>query len=145
MIYAGTFHRTMDAKKRVTVPSDWLGSDGEVLYMLPQRSGRYINVMPADEFARQEDEVRAKVSPKAWRTIMREIFSAARKIEPDKQGRIVIPEEFCKAAGLSADVTFLGVKNSFEIWDAARRSNAAQEKEDALPAEAQEALEDMGL
>jgi len=143
MIYAGTFHRTMDAKNRVTVPSDWLGAEGEVLYMLPAQSGSYLNVIPADEFARQEEDLKSKVPPDEWRKIMRRIFAPARRIEPDKQGRILIPDDFCKEAGLTANVTFAGVKKSFEIWDAAKWSSGPQ-PETELSEESRKVLEALG-
>src|SRR5262245_55187252 len=123
MIYAGTFHRSMDAKNRVTVPSDWLPEEEDaasVLYVLPAWNKNYLNVMPAAEFARQEEELRSKVPAANWRNVMRDVFGSARKIEPDKQGRILVPEEFCQALGISTNVSFVGVKNSFELWDAAK-------------------------
>jgi MraZ protein len=145
MIYAGTFHRTMDAKNRVTIPSEWLSEDEKVLYILPARNKRYLNVMPEAEFARQEEELRAKVPAGGWRTVMRDVFGSARKIEPDKQGRILVPDEFCKALEISTNVSFVGVKNSYELWDAAKLSNAVATKVTELPEEALKALEDMGL
>jgi MraZ protein len=143
MIYVGTFHRTMDAKNRVTVPSDWLGEEGEVLYMLPSQSGSYLNVMPAAELAQQEEALRATVPAGEWRKIMRKIFAPARRIEPDKQGRILIPDDFCKEVGLRANITFAGVKKSFEIWDAEKWSSGPQ-PETELSEESRKALEALG-
>lgn len=135
----------MDAKHRVTIPSDWLSAEPPVLYVLPARNKHYLNVMPQEEFARQEEELREKVPAANWRNVMRDVFGSARKIEPDKQGRILVPEEFCQALGISADVAFVGVKNSFELWDAAKLSAASAARAAELPAEALKALEDMGL
>ncbi|MGN1135701.1 MAG: division/cell wall cluster transcriptional repressor MraZ, partial [Oscillospiraceae bacterium] len=41
-------------------------------------------------------------------------------VEPDKQGRILIPQQLRDYAGLDHDVTVLGVINRAEIWDSAR-------------------------
>ncbi len=142
-IYVGTFHRSMDAKNRATVPSEWLGEEGEVLYMLPAQNGSYLNVIPAAEFAAQEETLKAKVPDGEWRKIMRKIFAPARRIEPDKQGRILIPDDFCKEVGLSANITFAGVKNSFEVWDAEKWSSGS-EPETELSEESRKALEALG-
>jgi MraZ protein len=133
----------MDAKNRVTVPSEWIGEEGEVLYMLPAQSGSYLNVMPAAEFAQQEETLRASVPAAEWRKIMRKIFAPARRIEPDKQGRILIPDDFCKEAGLSANITFAGVKKSFEVWDATKWSSGPK-PETELSEESRKALEALG-
>ncbi len=42
----------MDAKNRVTVPSEWLGKEGGVFFVLPAKSN--LSVMPAEELSRQE-------------------------------------------------------------------------------------------
>lgn len=47
------------------------------------------------------------------------IFSAC-TVEPDKQGRILIPQNLREYAGLDHDITVLGVINRAEIWDTAK-------------------------
>ncbi len=75
---------------------------------------------------------------------LRRLYSSARQVEPDKQGRILLPDEYCKKAELSGEVAFVGVKNRFEIWNAAKWSIAA-EKEPDVSNEARKALEALGL
>jgi MraZ protein len=144
-IYAGTFHRTMDAKNRVTIPSEWLPEEPGFLYVLPTRSNAYLNVMPHAELSRQEEELREMLpAGRGRREMMRKVFGPARRVEPDKQGRILIPDELCKAVSLSANVTFVGLKNSFEIWDATKWSSAAPQDSD-LSDDCLKALEALGL
>lgn len=137
----------MDAKNRVTIPSDWLPKSGTpgIFYILPAGNGKYLNVMPEAEFARQEDELRAKVPAADWRNVMRNIFGSARKIDPDKQGRILVPDEFCQDLGISANVSFVGVKKSFELWDAAKLAESEKAKLTTLPPETRKLMEEMGL
>jgi MraZ protein len=65
-------------------------------------------------------------------------------VETDKQGRILLPDELCKKVELAGEVAFVGVKNRFEIWSAAKWSSAA-EQESELSEEARRALEALGL
>ena len=47
-------------------------------------------------------------------------FSGAAEVEPDKQGRVLLPAHLREYAGLEKDVTIAGVFNRAEIWDTAR-------------------------
>ena len=38
----------------------------------------------------------------------------------DKQGRIQIPENLVKIAGLKTDIVFVGLKDRIELWDTAK-------------------------
>jgi MraZ protein len=146
-MYVGSFPRTMDAKNRVTIPSEFPIKEGELLYIFPERHSRYLNVMPEVEFARQEDVLKERLESKTkgWRSIIRDIFGSAREVRTDKQGRILIPDEFCKAVGLNPTVTCVAVKNSFEIWDAAKRAEVLAQEKQSLTPEAEEILDDLGL
>ena len=47
-------------------------------------------------------------------------ISGAAEVEPDKQGRILIPQSLREHAGLEKDVTVIGAAVRAEIWDTAR-------------------------
>jgi MraZ protein len=132
----------MDAKNRVTVPSGWVRED-ETFFLVPAANN--LSVMPASELARKEDEVREMlpVGP-ARQMALRKIYSSAREVEPDKQGRILLPDDFCKLAALSGEVVFSGVKSRFEIWNPAKWSSAMGETTDTSE-EVRRAMEAVGL
>ena len=50
------------------------------------------------------------------RSVKRYFFSNAVTVEPDKQGRILLPAELRSYAGLEKDVTIIGNRNHAEIW-----------------------------
>ena len=54
------------------------------------------------------------------RGLQRFFFSGATDVETDKQGRILIPQPLRDHAGLTKDVTFVGVSSRVEIWDTSR-------------------------
>lgn len=54
------------------------------------------------------------------RGLQRFFFSGAVEAEPDRQGRILIPQMLRDYAGLSRDVTFIGASSRAELWDTGR-------------------------
>jgi MraZ protein len=50
------------------------------------------------------------------RRLRRAFFSEAAKVEPDNQGRVVIPEALRTAFGLTESVLILGVQDRLELW-----------------------------
>ena len=68
------------------------------------------------------------------RGLQRFFFSGATDVETDKQGRILIPQPLRDHAGLTKDVTFVGVSSRVEIWDTSRWNQVNGElTEEALP------------
>lgn len=67
------------------------------------------------------------------------IFASAYEIEPDDQGRIVVPERLIAYAALGEDVYFLGVRDRVEIWN----KDTWDEKEKVIAKEAARYIEDL--
>lgn len=131
VLYSGTFERSMDAKKRVSVPASWLsGKEEEEFHVSPHPSRQYLMVMPPEEFDRVEQLIQASgLSAAEKRVAIRQFYGEAHKVAADKQGRILLPEAHCERAGLNGDVVFVGGRSRFEIWGRARYA------ENATPAE----------
>jgi len=51
------------------------------------------------------------------REIERFILGSAFELDPDEQGRVVLPEILTKYANLDKDITFLGLSDRVEIWN----------------------------
>ena len=47
-------------------------------------------------------------------------FSGAYEMEPDSQGRVLIPDYLREFAGIKKDVVIIGVSDRVEIWDRGR-------------------------
>ena len=128
MLYSGTYERSLDAKKRVAVPSDWVSGEGEVFFVIPHPREGYLMVMPHREFDRWEQKIQESgATPGEKRQAIRDFYGTARTVTADKQGRILLPDAHCTAAALKSEVVFVGSKSRFEIW-------AKDRFESALPA-----------
>jgi MraZ protein len=123
MLLTGTFARSLDEKLRVAIPKrlrDALGSDVAALYVTPGNDGS-LSIYTEEELSRLADRL-AGSSPaqEEVRAFSRLFYAQAERAELDSQGRIRIPPELARAAGLERDVVLLGVQNHMELWDKAR-------------------------
>ena len=112
----GKFNHGLDAKGRMTVPSQLRKELGEVCYIV-RGPKAYLNVYSAagwESFcARFEGQTQSKSGD-----LLRFLFANAATCEIDGQGRILIPAELREYAGIEKNVTIVGVPGRVEIWDA---------------------------
>lgn len=111
----GEYQHNIDLKGRVIVPSKFREDLGACFYVTKGLDG-CLFVLSEDEWHRLEDKVKAMPISKS-RGLQRFFFSGACQVEPDKQGRILIPQQLRDHAGLKKDVAFIGTSSRAEIWD----------------------------
>lgn len=75
---------------------------------------------------------------------VRNITGNAEPIEPDKQGRFVLPPQWVSAMGLKEEVAFFGAHTRIEIWPANLRRELERE-EQAKNAETAQKISDLML
>ncbi len=120
MAFLGTFDHTLDAKKRLTIPSTFRAAmaDGVVLARGPERC---IEVWPAAEYERQHRvalEGLNPLSPKA-RELKRRLFAGAFATELDSAHRVMVPTKLAEHAGVDREVAVIGADERLEVWDRA--------------------------
>ena len=70
------------------------------------------------EWQRIRDEVMALPSlNSSHRSLQRRLVGSATAVEPDGNGRILLPHSLREVAGLEKRVVLLGLGNRFEIWN----------------------------
>lgn len=128
-IYSGAYKRSMDAKNRVTIPSDWLEGEDTRFFVIPSAKAEYLVVMPPAEFDKIEGQFQASGrTPSEKRAAIRQFYSDAHSLTTDKQGRVLLPDEHCKRTGLNGEVMIVGSRSRFEIWSAAQWARATGEQ-----------------
>ena len=128
--FAGEFRHSIDHKNRVTVPSRWRRNEGEDFIILPEPHRQYLLVMSEEEFARMSHEAEANttISARDRRIFLRQLHSRAEHGVSDRQGRLVLPEDFCKELGLKGEVALVGGRGRFEIWNLQKWERAHEEE-----------------
>lgn len=111
----GEYRHNTDAKGRVIVPAKFREDLGECFYITKGLDG-CLFVFPPDEWAKLQEKIGSMPVSKT-RGLQRFFFSGAAEVQPDKQGRVLIPQILRDYAKLKKDVTFIGASSRAEIWD----------------------------
>ena len=112
----GEYQHTLDTKGRVNFPVKIRECLGE-RFIVTRGMDNCLFVYSGDEWRGLEDKLRALPMSKS-RDIQRFFFASAVEVEPDKQGRILIPQNLRDYAQLDKDVIIIGVSERAEIWNA---------------------------
>lgn len=122
LIFTGDFRHGIDRKNRVTIPSAWRAEEGSDVFVRVHRSGTHVVAMPREQLDKQVAKIEANTDIPAGvqQQLIRQLSAGAQKCNVDKQGRMVLPPEFCKKVGLEDEVMLVGAYGQFEIWNVAR-------------------------
>jgi MraZ protein len=113
----GEHDHSLDEKNRLTLPSKLRGpfEDGVVVtrgldgcleaYPRPAWEGVAARIQGLDSLSADS------------RLLKRSVFAGATQVELDRQGRLVVPARLLERAGITREVTVIGVHDHLEIWD----------------------------
>lgn len=137
--YSGTFPRSLDAKKRVAIPSAWVSGEGEEFQVVPHPTERFLIIMREEALAEWEQKFQESgLTMQEKRRAIRAFYASARAVATDKQGRILLPESHCEWAQLDGDVVFIGSPKRMEIWSVKNFQANEPANRSALQAAAEE-------
>ncbi len=117
-VLIGQFEHTIDAKGRINFPAKFREDIGD-RFILTKGLDNCIAVYSLEEWGRWEERFKSLPDSKS-RQLKRFFFASATDVEPDKQGRIVLPSVLRDYAGLEKEVVVIGASDRAEIWDARR-------------------------
>ncbi len=113
----GTSYHTLDSQRRITVPKGMRGSLGNTpvltrgldggVFLFPEAFwNKLVNNLEHQPFTKQKA-----------RNFLRLFSNDAYVVEPDKVGRITVPDTLAQSYGLNKDVVVVGSLQYVEIWD----------------------------
>lgn len=135
----GEYQHNIDAKGRVAVPARFRDDLGALFY-ITKGLDNCLFVLPQDEWDRLVEKIKTLPISKA-RGLQRFFFSGAAEAIPDKQGRILIPQQLREHAQLDKEITFIGTSSRVEIWNSSKWSDFNAELTQESIAEAMDMLD----
>ena len=131
-MFLGTYEPKLDDKGRVILPARFR-EDMEGGIVLTRGQEHCIYAFPAQEFEQMTVELRrAPLSSKQARDYIRVLLSGAYKEVPYKQGRITLPPDLRKYAGLDRELTVIGAGSRAEIWNSQAWNDYLSVQEDVF-------------
>ena len=137
-MFLGTSDHSLDAKGRVILPTKFREELGDSFY-LTRGFERCVQVLSVGEFDRLREQIRLLPADKAL-SLQYLLISPAVLVSPNSQGRVSIPQKLREDAGLSGDVTVVGMDTRIEIWDKAVFDAFMEQQKQASVKEALELL-----
>ena len=135
----GEYQHNIDVKNRVIVPAKFREDLGKCFYITKGLDG-CLFVLSSEGWEQLQAKIAAMPISKS-RSLQRFFFAGAAEVEPDKQGRILIPQNLREYAGLEKDVTFIGTSARAEIWSTEKWNQINGELTQETIAEAMDELD----
>jgi len=112
----GTYFHTLDEKGRMAVPFKLRADLGDPFYITSLTDDCLV-AYPEEEwkkFSAKLDSI--PQSDKVAQYLVHKVYSGATKCEPDKQGRVLLPQLLRENAEIDKDTVIVGLSNRVEIW-----------------------------
>ena len=125
----GRHDYSLDPKNRLAVPPKYREAlaqeKGRSFYLTSGMEGCLYLFLPSQWEKLLEGDLKMFSLPdkEQERAFKRKFFSEAIEVEPDAQGRILVPQYLKEHAGLRFDVLVQGAGTRAEIWDSKRWSD----------------------
>jgi len=117
-MFIGEYQHSIDPKKRLALPSKFRGELGTRV-VVTRGLDRSLSVYPMKVWEELAGKLGSlPIGETGTRSFTRLMLAGATDCELDAQGRVLIPEYLKTGAGLSKEVTVVGLYNRLEIWDA---------------------------
>ncbi len=116
-MFYGQSEHNIDSKGRLFIPNKFKGmlSDGLTLSF---GVDKVLNIMTAADWEEYEKETTERLQITRDRDSLRRLFGFSTKTSMDAQGRISIPDNYLKYAGITDKAVMVGCGRKIEIWSA---------------------------
>lgn len=120
--YNSLYQHGVDEKRRVQIPAKWRPAKPEVEFTLilwpKAKEGPCLRVLPPKEMAELMRDIDAMPNGDPNKVVLKRfIGSESIQVTVDKSGRICLPEEMARAAGIKDQAILVGLLDRFEIWN----------------------------
>jgi MraZ protein len=129
-MFLGRFGHNLDAKGRLAIPAKFRGELAEGV-VVTRGIDRCLSVYPLAAWQTLAEKVSAlSISDPDARQFKRMVFAEAVDETLDTQGRIVLPPELRRYAGIDREAVVVGMNTYVEIWEPGRWESLSAAVED---------------
>jgi MraZ protein len=123
--YNSRFRHGVDDKRRVQIPAKWRPQKAAVeltLILWPREGvGACVRVLPPSQMAKLMQSIDEMPNSDPKKVVLKRIIgSDSAQASVDKAGRICLPDEMARGAGIKNDAVLVGLLDRFEIWNPER-------------------------
>ena len=121
MIFNGAYEHTIDAKNRLAIPAQFreridVQRDGRRLYIVPGTPPNTLWIYTEKYFETITNQFGSGlIRDSNLVAFEQQAFPLIADVEPDSQGRIVMPDWMLRASGVGREVVVVGVRDHMEI------------------------------
>ncbi|MCU0857966.1 MAG: hypothetical protein MUC65_06145 [Pontiellaceae bacterium] len=118
-LFVGSFHHSLDPKRRMIIPSDWRAMMGGTsrLYVFPHPDRKCLYLYTLAEMNRRLRQLRGAGSADAQdEQAIRAMTASADALTVDAQGRVRIKDELLAHAEVKSKVVLVGTLTRIELW-----------------------------
>jgi len=137
--YNSLYRHGVDEKRRLQIPAKWRPAESGIEFTLilwpKAKEGPCLRVLPPQETAELMRDIDAMPNGDPNKVVLKRfIGSESVQVALDKAGRICLPEEMARAAGIEDQAVLVGLLDRFEVWnpdrfDKVRASDAIMAQE----------------
>ena len=128
-MFIGEYTHSIDAKKRLSLPSKVRGELGGRV-VVTRGLDRCLFVYPMKTWEALAEKLGSMpIGEGGTRSFVRLMLAGAAEAEVDGQGRVLVPEYLKAYAGLEKEVIVAGLWNRLEVWDSAKWNEYKQNAE----------------
>ncbi len=121
--FHGSYERAVDAKGRFNLPFRFRrggGAADDEQYVVTVGPDGSLSLFPREEWEKAFNRIRSRSSSAEWRARVRQISDNSAKLDPDAQGRVMIPASFLEQVGVGRRVKVVGMGHYMELWEPER-------------------------
>lgn len=118
-LFVGSFHHSLDPKRRLIIPSDWRSMMGESprIYVFPHPDRKCLFLYTLAEMNRRLRQLRGAGGTDAQdEQAIRAMTASADALAVDIQGRVRIKDELLAHAEVKSKVVLIGTLTRIELW-----------------------------
>jgi len=117
-MFLGEYTHTIDGKGRLTIPAKFRGALAAGL-VVTRGFDQNLMLYPMDGWQNLAQRITERpLSDEDMRAFRRRVFAGAINLEPDRQGRILLPPYLRDFAGMNGEVVIAGMFDYLELWSA---------------------------